>query len=153
MHRAFPNSGFGSICARERNGARLAVIDGGLLQLVCRGAACSSSTHRGCAEGRYGGGSRIGGDGKMAQVAGEHVLCTRPMLNWPSKLYISLERTSEDGCMRDQRKRLYANDVRAPSWWCTLPRSARATRSWCLGYCPKSRGQYVDRRAAVQSSR
>ena len=53
----------------------------------------------------------------MAQVAGEHILCTRPMLNWPSKFYISLKRTSEDGCMRAayQRKRLYANDVRAPS--------------------------------------
>ena len=46
----------------------MSVNDGGLLQLKCRGAACSSSTHRGCAEGRYGDGSIIGGDCKMAQV-------------------------------------------------------------------------------------
>ena len=34
-----------------------------------------------------------------------------------------------------------------------LPRSARTTRSWCLRCCPKSPGQYVDSRAAIQSSR
>ena len=33
-----------------------------------------------------------------------------------------------------------------------VPRSSRTTRSWYLRCCPRPRAQYVDRRAAVQST-